>query len=255
MPAPAEAVLNARRHHIASIPDDPTRRSVHFFFSLDHATNPVLLRETGTTPTQAYLTALQRVMEGLGHRILRRASTLVGEEPDLPRLDIDSLQLLSAIQRPIYEEHFPPDGGDEDLRTAFEGFASGRFYTPSLGEWDAAPRSAMILAFAEFSIACIEALDPTAPATTAGVDGTFWAGRLPAHLTAGLVYERATGNASGPRNLHDFVEPRPDRVDSSFLMGVQSELADLESVDRLVRRHTALCQAMLGSTFTTSTQG
>ena len=241
------AIVAARRAYIASIPDETERRHVRFFFDLDHATNPALMRENGAPPSPAYLAAFQHVFDGLARRIRRRASSGPDEALVLDPLRPDALEVLSSIQRTIYDRHFPVDANHADLQAAFEGFAAGRFYTPRFGEWDAAPRSAMILAFAEFSIACIEARRPAQVGTLAGVDRAFWAARLPVHLASARVYERATPLAAGERNLADFVSPRPELVPDEFLTEVRAEFADVTSVERLVSRHTGLCRAMLGA--------
>lgn len=235
-PVPEHPVVAARRAYVSSIEDPDERRHVHFFFDLDHATNPTLVRElSGAPPPPAFLAHLGDVYEGVARRIRQRAfGGDVTDTLDPTPIGRPALVALSELQRTIYERHFSLSGDAVDVRAAFEGFAGGRFYTARFGEWDAAPRSPMILAFAEFSIACIDA----------GVHGSFWARLLPAHVMAQSVYARATGTEGRAVKLSDFFVPDPQIVDAGYLDDLRTEYAALGTAG-LIERHTFHCRAAL----------
>lgn len=243
------AALDARLAHIASIRNERERRHVRFFFDLDHATNPVLIREvTGADPDPAFLETLGVVYEGVARRIRERAFADVGRNgtsDPLTSIDPPALRELSTLQRALYERHFSDPVDAADVRTAFEGFASGRFYTGRFGEWDGAPRSAMILAFAEFSIACLDVDGIEEGSPPSPIDGDLWRTILSAHVLAQRVYGLATGDRA--RNLTDFIRPRPDAVKADTLSQLRDEYAPLEVHD-LIRRHTLHCRAVVRGT-------
>lgn len=235
-----KAIRDDRRDYISKIPDPTLRRYHEFFLELDEATNSDLVAiDPNSNTSPALLREIKDVSSVLASRIKSRISALsAGMTPNLQAIPYEALERLSWLQRPMYERHFSTLTGAEDLRDAFIGFASGAFYSQTNRPWDGAPRSAMILTFAEFSIACIEA----------GIDRHFWRRVLPVHVMIQRVYGKACPTAAGRPNFEDFIKPRPDLIDESFLASLRAEYTKPLTYESLLERHAINCTEVLDGT-------
>ncbi len=197
-----------RREYIQEIPDPTKRRYHQFFFDLDHGTHPSILMDAAQLGTEPVIVeAVRRVGRLLQERVEARVKAHRGHPPCLKPVRGDDLEQLSWLQRPMYETHFSTLTGHLDLREAFEAFAGGRWYTGSQGAWDMGPQSTWFLAFAEFTIACIEA----------DIDQHFWRAVLPVHVMTQEVYERACPAGGTARGWSRFIKPVWRKVAPAFL--------------------------------------